>query len=59
MSSPPSQTDGAAPTTADDAIADCGPTNMLTNSMVGTVVSVALYASVAAGVTPGRGLADD
>lgn len=58
MSAPASQAEGEAPATADDTSADFGPINMLANSWVGTVVSVVLYASVAAGVTPGCGLAD-
>lgn len=58
MIGPASQTDGAAPTTADYTIADFGPINMLASSWAGAVVFVVLYASVAAGVTPGCGLAD-
>lgn len=52
------QTDGPAPTTSDDTIADFGLMNMLADSWVGIGASVALYANVAAGVTPGCGLAD-
>lgn len=52
------QTDGPAPSTSDDTIADFGPINMLANSWAGIGASVALFASVAAGVTPGCGLAD-
>lgn len=52
---PASQTDWATWTTADDTIAD----KMLANAWVGTVVSVVLYASVAAGAIPSCGQQDN
>lgn len=56
---PASQTDWATSTTADDTIADFGHIKMLANTWVGTVVSVVLYASVAAGATPSCGQQDN
>ena len=58
MSATASQVDGAAPTIADDTGADFGSITMLANGLLGIIIPVVLHASMAAGVTPGCGLAD-